>query len=652
MSLIRSLALSATAVATTVGCLLAVPAMATASTSDDATASTTTIVGRPYPGDADKEAAIVATEQQRIYSVRAIAAAARWRGLSVNAPYRVSVGRKPTLVLVERPQPYVLSDLLTLIPDGFVRQPDGSFLLSNDIIVQSGAVLKLDDPDGLVIHLSSSAKGFNSIVSTGGTLAITGSKKAPVRINAWDASKGKLDTDTSDGRAYVRVIGGSANLSYVRFDHLGFWSGVTGGLSLTGTDETASDTAAAAVPTTGTTDSPDKVHGTEIQPTGTVSDVAAAVESATAGYSYVTALLSHVTSDGNAYGLFVNGSDGIKVANSEFRNSLVDGIVLHRYVTNSTITNTKTHDNAVDGLAMTRAATGIVLSQLTSTRNGRDGISLNGSPLASGPNATGTAVGSYGNNTLSDSTASGNARYGIVVLGGTNVKVSDNTVTSNLMGIVVSRAASAVSIRGNTVDQSQKHGIALFDGVTKSTVEENSISGAETGVYLRGSTATIERNTVSDVTLHGITLVGASAGTSIAGNALSGSGSTSIDHSRATGVEVDKNDSTHWISTKPLGATLRSIFQPLTVLWIVLGLIVVITAIGGLGRRRPGIRHPYASHAPLTALSKGILDPSEIEGQAISSTGAAPVASADPHRSSAEPARPTLSSPVTNYGTS
>lgn len=603
-----------TTVAVMVGFLSAAPLSASAATTSGQSDSATT-TGRAYPGDSTKEPAIVAAEQRRVYSIRAIASAVRWREISATVPYRVSVARKSTLVLVARSQPYGLADLSALIPDGFVQQPDGSFLLSNDVVVQTGATLKIDDPDGLVIHLASSAAGFNSILSLGGVLSITGSEKAPVRINAWDASRGAVDDNTTDGRAYVRAMGGSANFNYVKFDHLGFWSGVTGGVSLTGTNTATSDIVAAELPPAARSASQgkNKVHGAVVEPTTTPADVADAVDSADGGYSYVTALISHVTSENNAYGLFVNGSTGIKVVDSEFSNNLVDGIVLHRSVTNSTITNTTTHDNAVDGFAMTRAATGIVVNQLTSTHNGRDGISLNGSPLANGPSATGAAVGSYGNNVLSNSVASDNSRYGIVVLGGINVQVNGNTVKSNFMGIVVNRAATKVSVRSNVVDKSTKHGIALLDGVSKSVVSDNSISGAPTGIYLRDSTADIDRNAVSGATLHGVTIIGAdSAATTVTGNRLGGSGSTAIDHSRAGSVEIGENDLSNWTSTKSFASMLRSFLQPLTVLWLFLGMLLLVAAIGGIGRKRTGIRHPYASHVPLAALSKGIVNLEEV----------------------------------------
>lgn len=647
---LRSAVLSVTAVAVVAGLLFAAPLPVSATA-----ASVPGITGHAYPGDSAKEPAIVAAEQRRIYSIRAITSAVRWREISAAVPYRVSVARKSTLVLVARSQPYLLADLRELIPDALVQQPDGSFLLSNDIVVQTGATLKIDDPDGLVIHLASSATGFNSILSLGGVLSIAGSKKAPVRINAWDASKGTLDNNTADGRAYVRAMGGSANFSYATFDHLGFWSGVTGGVSLTGTNTATSDIVAAGLPPVGSASSQGKsrVHGAVVEATATPADVAAAVDSADGGYSYVTALISHVTSEDNAYGLFVNGSTGVKVADSEFSNNLVDGIVLHRSVTNSTITSTTTHDNAVDGFAMTRAATGIVVNQLTATRNGRDGISLNGSPLANGPSATGAAVGSYGNNVLSNSVASDNSRYGIVVLGGDNVQVTGNTVTSNLMGIVVNRAATKVSVRSNVVDKSAKHGIALLDGVSKSVVSENSVSGAATGIYLRDSSAAINRNTVSGATLHGVTVIGSESVATVVGNTLSGSGSTAIDHSRAGTVDVGENDLSNWTSTRSFATMLRSFFQPLTVLWLFLGMLLLVAAIGGIGRKRTGIRHPYANHVPLTALSKGIVNPEEVAAAPVHArTHRSVVDDAGRISSADEPSRPARGTGASSYGMS
>lgn len=591
------------------------PTVVEAATPGDSGNAVPPVTGHPYPGDPAKEAAIVATEDQRIYNLRAITAAARWQGISTLTPYEVNLGSVPTLVLVGRTDPYTLADIQTLIPSTFVRQPDATFLLSENIVVEAGSVLDLSNPDGVTIHLSSSSKGFVSIVGLGGSLRITGSTKASVRIGSWDPTLGAVDTNTADGRAYLRLIGGTANFSYVNFDHLGFWSGGTGGLALTGTSIKASTVAKTAAPKPVAPPVGAKVHGVTIKPvgpSGSITDVASAIAGATAEYSYVTASLSHVSIEANAYGLFVNGSKGVEIDNTRVSDSLVNGIVFHRFVTNSTISSTVTDNNAVDGFAMTRASTGIRINGLTANGNGRDGIVLNGGPLANGPNAAGTPVGSYGNNSLSNSTSNDNARYGISVLGGNGVKLSQNLVGNNVMGIVVSKAALSVLITGNTIDNSAKHAISLVGGTTKTIIRENSISGADIGIYVRDSSATVERNRLANVSNHGITLIGAATGSSVVDNTVGGTGPNAVDTARATGMTVHGNTTSEWTNTKPLSVILAEIFQPLTVLWMILGLIVLISVLSGIGRKHSGFRHPYANQVPLSSLTRGVVRPEEL----------------------------------------
>lgn len=599
----RLVLVAAAAAAATIGGLALSPLSAGAAVQKRAT------IGIEYPGDPVKEAAIVAAEDQRIYNVQAVTVSARWRGIAAAAPYRLATGSSTTLVLVARNAPYTLAELQALEPERLVKQPDGSYLLSENIIIESGATVRLASPDGLVLHLASTSKGFVSIIALGGTLQLAGSSKAPVKIDSWDSSVGKVDTVTADGRAYVRIIGGSASLAYAAFDHLGFWSGSTGGLSLTGTSTTDPTTIALG-----------SAKGSAILPTAPTAPTAGTDPTATTdaegapqgSYSYVSARLDHVTLSNNAYGVFVNGAQGVSISNSTARDNLVDGIVLHRYVTNSTIATTTTTRNGMDGFSMSRASTGIVITQLVANRNGRDGISLNGGPLASGPNATGAPTGNYGNNSLGDSTANGNARYGVTVVGGDNVKILNNNTNNNLMGIVITKLATGVTVKGNTVNDNTKHGIALFDGVSKSTVVENSISGADIGVYLRDSSADVLRNSISAVTNHGVTLVGATSAT-ITDNRIGGRGTSAIDTVRGTGFALHGNDLSRWTNTKPFWVTVRSIFQPLTVLWMVLGLTVLLTAaIGSRRKDRGAIRHPYESHVPLTSLSRGVVRPEDI----------------------------------------
>ncbi len=160
-----------------------------------------------------------------------------------------------------------------------------------------------------------------------------------------------------------------------------------------------------------------QIFGTELYPAGGAELLD--LEPDLGAYSYVSADLDDVDSRDNAFGLFITSADGVDIRNSTFENNLVDGLVLHRGVTNTVVHNTTASHNAVDGISVTRAATGVVLDRITAEQNGRNGITLEGGPLADGPSATGTPTGSYGNNQVSDSVASGNGRYGIEVVGGT-----------------------------------------------------------------------------------------------------------------------------------------------------------------------------------------------------------------------------------------
>ena len=628
-----------------------------------------------YPGDPDAEAALVAGEDRRLVEVRSIANGAQWTGASQWRPYRLETGTTYTLVLVEREAPYSFDDLLELAPQTLVRQPDGSYLLGENIVVEEGATLDLTSDDGLRLNLTSTDDAFVSIVTLGGDLTVVGTAENPTVVSAWDPRTGTVDADTSDGRAYVRVVGGYADFRHATFDHLGFWSGTTGGVSLTGTDlphtapgsqdlaagevaapeePTAADVPTGVVATgdaadAGTTDAassdaapsdpaPDgstsatgsttgtdsttgtavptpaaKVFGTELLPTGAGAPTLG-LGADLSGYSFVSAQIQDVTFSDNAFGLFVMNAEGVVVSGSRIEDSLVDGLVMHRDVTASTVVATTSTGNAVDGFRLARSTSGIVLERLTSTGNGRNGISIEGTPLADGPSATGTGTAMSGANSVSESTVTGNGRYGIDVVGGMTIEVDANTVTDNPAGIVVSEGATAVELTDNTVEGADQQGISLRSAGTDTVVTGNTVFGGEIGIYARDAGGTFERNTVDDVTSHAITLVGATGGSVVSDNTVGGRGPSAIDVARTTGVAVSDNSTEDWDSTKPLSTVLRQIFQPLTVVWLLLALLVLVTALTSIRHRNAGVRHPYANRAPLTSLTRGVVDPSEIFG--------------------------------------
>ncbi|MBC7517584.1 MAG: right-handed parallel beta-helix repeat-containing protein [Microbacteriaceae bacterium] len=597
--------------------------------------ATTSPEGLKYPGDGHSEALLVATEQRRLISVRSVAKAAEWTGVSHHVPYRMATGNFYTLVLVPRAAEYTVGDLTLLSPRTFVRQPDGSYILSESIIIERGATLSLRSGVGLVIRLLSEPRAFVSIITIGGSLTIEGTKERPVEVSSWDRGTGAPDVKTADGRAYVRIIGGHAALSNVKFHDLGFWSGVTGGVSLTGTvlpGETKSTvttgkdgkvvvgaiaaTPAALAPGAVTDNDPatinPKIYGSEIYPAGDGAG-SLSLEPDLNGFSYVSALISNVIFDKNAYGLFITNANGVEVRNSIVSNSLVNGMTFHRNVTNSKVSDSSAIKNGVDGFSLARATSGVVFDQLTATGNGRNGIAVDGRPLATGPSAVGTSIDVFGNNRISNSRSSSNGRYGIMINNGINVTISGNTIANNRGGIVVTGGTRTVAVVGNTVTGSVTQGIALRDGVTDATVTSNIVDGGQIGIYLRGtSRSDVERNKIEHVTNHAITLIGDAKGSRVSNNTISGSGPSGLDVKRAPGVYVSLNDLTRWESTKSFFVILGTIFQPLTIMWTLLGLLVLISAISSVRRRNIGIVDPYSELAPLSSLSKGVVTVSDL----------------------------------------
>ncbi|WP_185995785.1 right-handed parallel beta-helix repeat-containing protein [Nocardioides campestrisoli] len=563
--------------------------------------------GRAYPGDPEKESALVAAEDSRLIEVRTVGVLARWKQQPVKSPYRLATGGAYTLVLTERSDPYTVEDLLDLAPQTFVRQPDGAFLLSEHVVVESGATLNLADPGGLRLLLASDADGFVSIINDGGRLNIAGTEGSPAVVTSFDREDEATDTLTDDGRAYIRSIGGQVSISDAELRALGFWSGRTGGLSLTGTDRPnsgsldrlADSLEIGAVPGTGPTvqGNRDSALG-EVLPAGDLPLPVVDVDAPR--YSFVSAALDRTSVTQSAFGLFVSGASGLDVRDSTFDRNLVSGLVLHRYVVNAVVEGTSAGENGQDGIVLARATTGIVLSEVRTEGNARNGVTISGRPLADGPSATGTSVGSYGNNTITNSVSDDNGRYGVEVIGGTRVRVLANQVRANSVGIVVRDLAQEVSVIGNTVNASGTQGIAVRDGVTDGVVSGNLVDGGETSLYIRDSEADVEHNTLTGASNHAVSIVGRAGDTVVDANTLTGRGPSAIETNRAEDVDRTgwDNDTRGWHDTTPFLVTLKRFLQPLTLMWLLLGALLLFTAVRG-ARARPEKLHPYADKRPL-----------------------------------------------------
>jgi hypothetical protein len=573
---------------------------------------------QPTAQSAERQAALVAGEDRRLTQVRAVAAVAPMRGAGWSKPYRLDTGDGYTLVLTQQREPYTIADLLTLAPQTFTRQSDGSYLLTENIYLNSGAKLRLSNPGGLTLRMASNANGFVSIVSFGGGLTIDGTPQAPTTITSWDPRTGVADTDVSDGRAYIRAIGGQFAMTYATVSDLGFWSGRTGGVSLTGTDRPdtgnvtgpthltkterhaakaerlSSDAAATAAPGAG---------DVFAQPSGALDTPDTRFD--VPGLSYVSGDIDHSSITGDAFGLFISSATGITLTDTTVAESLYDGVVLHRFASSADIERVVARNNGGDGIVLSRAAQQVRISGSTADGNGGNGFTVDGLPLATGASASGEFVGSYGNNSIANSVARNNYHYGVEVIGGLSIDIQNNTVVGGDMGIVARQGTDAVTISGNQVTGQKRQGIALRDGITHGLVTGNVVTSADTAVYVRDSTAQVRGNTISDASNHGIALVGATGGSIVSYNVIAGVGPSALDSSRATGAaRISQNQTGNWHDTSSFWLRFRHYASPMTMVWAALVFLIVISAVAGARRRRSRAADPYANTVRLNAVDE------------------------------------------------
>lgn len=550
--------------------------------------------GRPYPGDPTAESQLVAAERDRLAMVTALAASVPWRVDGLDGPYQVPTTPLPTLVLPARPEPYTVAELQDLSPGGFAQQADGSWLLSENIVATRDAILDLSGATDL--RMLSTPGGFTSIVVVGGTLRVSGAPGAPVTISSVDPNSGARDTTTADGRAYVRVNGGSVDVSGAVFTDLGFWGGETGGLSFTGgsgenTSPTLSDQSANA-------------SGDGAAPMLTPDDVAAALDGKNQASTPVTGTVRDTTITGGAYGLFLSDATGFHIENTRIEGALVAGLVLHRAVTDAQIVSTTVLDSAADGIVVDRSSTSISLTDVTVSGSGRNGITVDGRPLAGGPNAAGAPTSGYGDVQITGSRIADNDRYGIEISGGSGVTVTDTDVAAGIVGVVVDDAAASVSIDGNTIAGQSRQAIALRDGATQVGVTHNRIASVNTGVHVADGDAQIQDNRFLAIGSHAVTLVGHAGGSRVLDNTIAGHGTDPI-HDDAIGGYAARNDVEQWATPVTPRSVLEFLAQPLTLIWAALGALVVITALVRRRAREP--HNPYPEHVPLTELTRGII---------------------------------------------
>lgn len=533
----------------------------------------------------EAQAELVAQEDSRISLVQSTALRAQVRSMSRTGtpgdPAIVRSTSPATIVLSPRDNPYTMADLVRISQGRGAQQEDGATTLDYSVFVPQDATLELSGE----VRLSSGTEGFASIVSYGGLLRSDPGSGASV--TSWDPETQAPDALLEDGRAYVRSVGGEVDIHDVDFESLGFWSGRTGGVALTGID-----------------------------PRGLTEEEATLEQyalSGVAGPGLSTGTIAGSSFTNGTYGLFLSSSEEVSVTDSIAADNQLDGFALHRSAAGTALTDVRSNDNGSDGVSVSSGATDTVLSGVSAAGNGERGILLDGSPLAEGPSPSGEPVGNSSGTLVLDASLEDNPR-GVEVIGGTGMSITQSTIRGGVDGIILRDLSESPSVADNTIVDVQRYGVILRDGVVDAEVTGNTVRGAGTGLHLRDSVGALSENTVTTATNHGASIVGLVAGSSLVDNSFSGHGPSAVDDTRlAPGVELadEAGEATassalvagnegEW--TRPfLSSALSFVTRPLSLIWLGIIALVAFTA---FARRRvsDNLPHPYQRQESLETI--------------------------------------------------
>lgn len=489
------------------------------------------------------QAALVAQEDDRLLT--------QLRAVPWNVgPYVDRDHGAPALILTPSRSPYGLASLVEL--GAATRVGPDTVALTTSVLVAPGADLVLDAP-GTTLRMTSGAAGFTSLVGWKGSLELTGDPARPMTVRSWDPATGGPDRTAADGRAYLRVVGGELRTTDVELADLGFWSGRTGGLALTGVDGAAA-----------------------------------------------TGSLTATRVRGGHYGLYSETTADLVVDGSTFEGSTVDGVLLHRGSVGTTVADSTAAGNGGSGVAADRGASEVTVRAVVAESNAADGIRIDGRPPAEQPGPAGMSLDGHTDFRVLDSTARSNRGSGVLVWDADDVLVRGNTVSDNAEGVVVRGAAERVRLDTNAVSRSAGMGIAVRDGAGSVEVADNAVSGAQTGVQVRDSVVAVHDNRVTEARVHGLSFQGAVGGSSAERNVLAGQGAGSVDLRRVgvgASVGVAGNLDGDWLVVRSGEQRVHDLLgsSPLLLLWAGLFLVPVVAT--ALTRRRARAATPYAPRA-------------------------------------------------------
>ncbi|MFI8632456.1 right-handed parallel beta-helix repeat-containing protein [Microbacterium sp. NPDC077663] len=428
------------------------------------------------------------------------------------------------VVLSARAEPYGIADLVDR--RALRLSAKNTYDLTKSVIVRSGATLRIDAP-GTTIRFLSHTVGYTELVGWGGNITLNGAEKKPLVITSWDSAADAPDGDLSDGRGYLMVRNGVLEASHTDFSDLGFWSGRTGGVSVTATDP-----------------------------------------------GLAKAVLTDTTHRRLAFGLYLSEVADSTVTGVTVEAPVVSGINVTGASRGVRIQDAVLTGTGGDGIVVNRGASRVAIVDTTVSHSDGVGVRIAGGPRATGPNAGGATTYVMADFLLEGVTALDNRTGGVLIDGGNGVTVEDLTTNGVAGGLRIIGPAHTVEVTDSTLVSTGGIPLRVEGDVGDATVTTSRMKGPATGVELRGARVELRGNTITVGEGQGVS-VSDDAHIVLSANRIRGLGETPVRAEDGASVTQRFVDTAAW-SYRP-ALLLWLDHHPMGWLWL---LVLLIPAVG------------------------------------------------------------------------
>jgi hypothetical protein len=390
---------------------------------------------------------------------------------------------------------YALDQLVAM---GAVRKDDdATFTLVRNVVVRPGVQLDIIAP-GSTLRLASSSAGATSIVAWGGRLHLAGSEGAPIRVTSWDEGAGAPDVDETDGRAYIRVRDGALLTDYADIEHLGYWSGRTGGLAITGT-----------------------------------------------GFGDAEAHLANSRLIGLHYGVFASDTSSVEIVGTTVDQATLTGIEVTNGGTDTRIENSTITASGADGIAVSRQSPDLSVTGTVVTDSAGWGIRVDGAALADGPTTGGYGTTPSRGFTLTESRVHDNTEGGVRVISTDTTEIRQATVEEERTAVLLEGPLTGLTVASADLSSTELRGLDISGRITDATVSDSRIAGRRIAVELTGAAVVMSGNDLSVDTGSAIELAeGARA--DITGSTFHGVGEDAVAVLSGARTMQAGNDESDW----------------------------------------------------------------------------------------------------------